>query len=44
MRHAFIYLCLLLGATGAIAASTSAQKALTRQEVRAKFEAANPTL
>jgi outer membrane protein, heavy metal efflux system len=44
MRHAFLYLCLLLGATGAIAASTSAQKALTWQEVRAKFETANPTL
>jgi outer membrane protein, heavy metal efflux system len=44
MRHAFIHLCLVLGATGAIAASTSAQKALTWQEVRAKFEAANPTL
>jgi outer membrane protein, heavy metal efflux system len=44
MRYAFISLCLVLGATGAIAASTSAQKALTWQEVRAKFEAANPTL
>jgi outer membrane protein, heavy metal efflux system len=44
MRHAFISLCLVLGATGALAASTSAQKALTWQEVRAKFEVANPTL
>jgi cobalt-zinc-cadmium efflux system outer membrane protein len=44
MRHAFMRLCLALGVTGAIAASASAQKALTWQEVRAKFEAANPTL
>ena len=44
MRHAFIRLCLALGLTGTLAASAFAQKALTWQEVRAKFEAANPTL
>jgi outer membrane protein, heavy metal efflux system len=44
MRHACIRLCLLLGITGTIAASACAQKALTWQEVRTKFEAANPTL
>jgi cobalt-zinc-cadmium efflux system outer membrane protein len=35
---------LALGLTGTLAASAFAQKALTWQEVRAKFEAANPTL
>jgi len=44
MRHAFIRLCLALGLTGTLAASAFAQKALTWQEVRARFEAANPTL
>jgi outer membrane protein, heavy metal efflux system len=44
MRHAFIRVCFALGITAAIAASAFAQKALTWQEVRAKFEAANPTL
>ena len=44
MRHACIRLCLLLGLTGTFATSAWAQKALTWQEVRARFEAANPTL
>jgi cobalt-zinc-cadmium efflux system outer membrane protein len=35
---------LALGLTGTLAASAFAQKALTWQEVRARFEAANPTL
>ena len=44
MRHACVRLCLLLGLIGTFAASAWAQKALTWEEVRAKFEAANPTL
>jgi cobalt-zinc-cadmium efflux system outer membrane protein len=44
MRHVFIRLCFVLCTAAALAASSYAQKALTWQEVRAKFEAANPTL
>jgi outer membrane protein, heavy metal efflux system len=44
MRHAFIRLCLALGLAATFAAGAAAQKALTWREVRAKFEAANPTL
>jgi cobalt-zinc-cadmium efflux system outer membrane protein len=37
-------LCFAIFLTGSLGNSTRAQKALTWQEVRAKFEAANPTL
>lgn len=44
MRGFFSRLCLGLFATAVLAESGFAQKALTWQEIRDKFEAANPTL
>lgn len=44
MKGAFNRLCLGLALSGVLAQSGLAQKALTWQEVRDKFEAANPTL
>ncbi len=44
MKRFLSHLCVGLFATAVLAESGFAQKALTWQEVRAKFEAANPTL
>jgi outer membrane protein, heavy metal efflux system len=44
MKHSFSRLCVGLFATAVLAESGFAQKPLTWQEVRDKFEAANPTL
>jgi len=44
MRWSWSRLCLAFSVSTMLAGSTFAQKALTWEEVRAKFEAANPTL
>jgi cobalt-zinc-cadmium efflux system outer membrane protein len=44
MRYVLTHLFMVIFVTGALAESARAQKALTWQEVRDKFEAANPSL
>ena len=44
MRWSWSHLCLAFSVSTMLAGSALAQKALTWEEVRAKFEAANPTL
>ena len=44
MRYVLTRLCIVMIITGILADCASAQKALTWEEVRVKFEAANPTL
>ena len=44
MKLAWSRLCLAICASAVLAGSALAQKALTWEEIRAKFEAANPTL